>query len=232
MGLVTVLDSRKAAAAVAESIVVTPKGSPVIGWDDAAGITSVTMPSVTLTTGNSIIVMVWSSASFATPTCSWNGQALTSDALRSASGIRTQIFSKHNVTGATGDVVATQANQVVSEGLHIAVIEVAGLATASTFDKNAIGNGNSGSPLTGTTLTTAQAHELLIGATGTLTSGAAQGGTWSSSFGNGQDSDDPGQIGFSWAYRIVNATGAYSAGKTGATSGFWTACIATYKAAA
>jgi hypothetical protein len=143
---------------------------------------------------------------------------------------RLAIFSKHNVTGATGTVTATVASPLAENGLAITAEQVTGLATASVLDKTANATGNSGSPSSGDTATTAQANEYLAGAIGRS---AATGGdgSWSGSFTQGQQITDGVNLDLEDGYRIVSATGAYAAAKTGVTSAPWIAAITTYKGA-
>ena len=89
-------------------------------------------------------------------------------------------------------------------------------------------------PTVGPTGTTAQAAELLIGVIGTEGPVEDADGTWGNSFTAGPRAGTTGGTAntnwtVSMGYRIVSATGAYTAQKSGITSRNWAAAIATFK---
>ena len=213
------------------AIVRTAKGT-AYAYDDEAGVDRVELASVALVTGSSIIVLISSHKEFGgSSSVTWNGQALTQDAqVTNASGARVEVWAKHNVTGATGTVSAIWPANKIAFGLTMAVVQVEGLATSSAWDKASTATGVGISPSSGATATTAQADEYLVGLVGSALAGLDVGGTWDNSFSAGQAVNDANTIALSEGYRIVAATGAYTASKTGAVSGQWAAAIATYKA--
>lgn len=108
------------------------------------------------------------------------------------------------------------------------LLEYSGVATASALDQTATNSAvfnTSGN--TGTTGTTAQADELLIGLIGNE---GVRTHTWGSSFTEKTDvaNANSGSI----AERIVSATGTYAGTATISSNSNWCACIATFKAAA
>lgn len=211
------------------AIVRTAKGTAAV-WEEFDPTPAASISSVTLATGSSIIVRAIARVGTGDISCTWNGLALTRDLQVDDGNIRVAIFSKHNVTGATGNVVATVSSPDLESGLVITAEQVTGLAASSTLDKTANASGISGSPSSGDTATTAQADEYLAGAIGRLAASAG-GGSWSGSFTQGQGASDGVLLDLEEGYRIVAATGAYAAAKTGVTSSGWVAAIATYKAA-
>jgi len=89
-------------------------------------------------------------------------------------------------------------------------------------------------PNVGPTGTTAQANELLVAAISIEGSETDSAGTWTEGFTAGQriGGTDPGsgqERTVDFGYRIVSATGTYSAGKTGITEQFWNMTLATLK---
>jgi hypothetical protein len=107
---------------------------------------------------------------------------------------------------------------------------------AAPVDQGTAAAGSGTSPSSGAAPTTSQANEILIGAIGTEGPNGDNAGTWSNSFTNGQRLGTAGggaanNSTISEGYRIVSATGAYTAAKTGITSRAWGAVIATFKEA-
>jgi PhoD-like phosphatase len=89
-------------------------------------------------------------------------------------------------------------------------------------------------PSVGPTGTTTQANELLIGVIGTNGPVEDTAGTWNNSFTAGSRvGTTGGSAADNWTvsmgYRIVSATGTYTAQKSGITSRNWAAAIATFK---
>jgi hypothetical protein len=190
-----------------------------------------TLSSVSIATGASIIVVVQGlSGSASSCTLTWNGTSLNRD---TAATQNSAVWSLHNVTGATGNVVATDAG---GNQISFAVIQVTGL-TASPFDKFAGGSSGSGTtPTSGATATTTQASELLVGAIATIGPVGDAAGTWSNGFNAGQRDGSTGGSAasngtISEGYLVVSSTGAYTAAKTGITSRSNSGAIATYKIA-
>lgn len=203
------------------AITVTAKGTATAATGDC------TITSVTIANGASVIVSYSIDGDDAS-SVTWNSLSLIIDVSAEHPDGGGGIASRHNVSGATGSVVVSSPTSKANKAC--AVFEATGLATTSAFDKSAAATGSSTSPSSGATATTAQANELLVGNVAAWASAA--NGTWSNSF---TDLQNPGS-GAAWlsqAYRIVSATGAYTAAKTGMSSEqAWSATIATYKEAA
>ena len=201
------------------NIVVTPKGT------GATVASSLTIPSITIANGASIIVSVTiDSTTFVSIT--WNSNNLTSDVeIMYPSHARTAIWSLHNVSGATGNVVITisESQQIVA-----VVAEATGLAATSTKDKTASAYDRVTTPSSGATATTTQSDELLWGAIG-CEAALDWGGTWDNYF------TEVGKVGpdasIKAAFRNVTATGAYTASMTGASRQYFSSTIVTYKKA-
>jgi hypothetical protein len=203
---------------------------------------TLTLGSVTIATGRSVIVGLARNAPVGTvdfaASVTWNGNGLTVN--RQESDIvddshSAEIWSLHNATGATGDVVATWSTPDPTASYAMWVIEVEGLQAASTLDKTG-GNSNispDSTPSVGPTLTTAVADEYLVGHVVTQGPPGDAAGSWTDSFSDGQrvGADGTLDITVSEGYRIVTSTGAYATGKTGITARQWIALIATYRAA-
>ncbi len=149
--------------------------------------------------------------------------------------IRTYLFVAYDVNSmAAGSDIIISATPAVTS--HAAVAGLfSGLADVSTLDQIASGTGTSTSPSSGAASSTTQADELLIGVIGTEGPVGDSAGTWGNSFiagpraGTTGDADDT-NITISLGYRIVSATGTYTASKTGITERDWGALIATFKA--
>lgn len=188
----------------------------------AFGGTTVTLSSVAMTTGDTIVVCTAMANGAEFSTVKWNGTDLTK--------IVAGIWYLANVTGATGNVVA---NRSVGNfiGGAITALSLSGV-TSSPLDQSATATGTSTSPSSGATATTAQANEILIGSIGhnSGTPTNPQPGSWSNSFTAGQFSENAGTTTcVEDGYLLVSATGAYTAAKTGDDNLAWVASIATFK---
>jgi len=159
----------------------------------------------------------------------------TKDAIANNSGNVVVIISRVEPT------VAALGNGIIwcdsVEAHAIAVYKVTGLNT-SPLDKTKTAVSSSATPSSTDADVTTQADELLIGGIGTEGSYDDAAGTW-----NGDTTENNQRIGTTGggavsnitvaaATKIVSATGAYSADKTGITSRDWAAAIATYKGGA
>jgi beta-lactam-binding protein with PASTA domain len=113
-----------------------------------------------------------------------------------------------------------------------------GLADSAVFDQNHTGTGTGTAPSSGATATTTQANELLIGAVGTEGPHGDAPSHWLNSFtvgprlgtnfGSTGGGDTDITVALGW--RIVGATGAYTAQPNTLTTGRdWAAAIATFK---
>lgn len=107
---------------------VTDKGS---AKSSTSG-TTLTLSSVTLSDDSTIVVIVGNGLSFGgcidVSSVTWNGISLTKDACTSAitGGFQRQssIWSLHNVTGATGNVVVTTPNTLSPQAKFLTAIEL------------------------------------------------------------------------------------------------------------
>jgi len=212
------------------------------GTAGGKGVSSLTVTlNQAITAGNSVLVCISSDSTVAIPGVILKTSAdvevatLTQDAAL-ADGVANQvaIYSAHNVSANGAKVVITFAMAITAGAATVS--EVGGLGSSSPLDQTHTGSGNSATPDSGSTATTTQASELLIGAVAQRGPVTDSAGTWSNSFSDGQRDGTSGGLAASNAtisegYRIVEATGAYNAAKTGCTPRRWAAAIATYKAA-
>ena len=149
--------------------------------------------------------------------------------------LRTYIFAAYNVNALpSGSTITINAGVAVTARAAVASV-FSGLADENVLDQTHTGTGSSAAPSSGATLTTSQAEELLIGAIGTDGPDGDPAGTWENSFTAGPRLGTTGgaadaNITASMGWRIVSATGAYTAAKSGITSRAWAALIATFKA--
>jgi len=156
---------------------------------------------------------------------------------------RTYIFAATDVNALPSGGSITITHTAV-DGVTVAVASVfRGLAAVDPLDQS-LGNPVAGAeqsasgttPTVGPTGMTTQASELLIGAIGTEGPVSDAAGTWAYSFLAGpragtslSTATDNWTV--SMGYRIVSETGQYTAQKSGITSRYWAAAIATFKGA-
>lgn len=211
-----------------------------IGTPTAKGSTStkvdgfLTIAGVTLAAGETLIVdIVFTAANFIDGDVTWGANVMTPLTARAGSNAAVQSFYYYSAGGGTGDVSAN------FDGVISGVMLASGVTvlSATPLDKEATATGTSTTPSSGATATTAQADELLWGHVGTNGPDGDTAGSWDGSFtgltrlgttGGGATTNMTGSNG----YRIVSATGTYSAAKSGITSREWCATIATFKAGA
>lgn len=186
--------------------------------------TTVTLSSITLTGGASLMVgaITHQSRTFASVT--WGAASLVSDVDIAGATNRVAIWSTHNVTAGTNDIVVTISG-AGAKGLT--ATQWTGLTTSSTLDKTASDSGSGTAPDSGSTATTAQDSEALVGAIG-INSGSTSG-TWQDSFTAGQEVVAGGFWTLKEGYKIDTAAGTRRAATTGETSANWVASIATYR---
>lgn len=114
----------------------------------------------------------------------------------------------------------------------VGACKVSGIATSSAFDQSASANGSVAAWSGGTTPSTTQADELVIGACSCDTAAAATstpGGSYSELF----DITNGGAFQLTMTYLIVSGTGAQNPTGTWTSSGWaWNGATATFKAAA
>jgi len=155
-----------------------------------------------------------------------------------AAGVRTHIYAAYNVAALpSGSTITINHTSVTARSAAASVFR--GLAGSAVVDQTKTATGTSTSPSSGASGTTTQADELLIGAIGTEGPHVDSPGVWSNAFTEGPrlgtsygaSSGDATDITVTMGWRIVGATGAYTAAKSGlATSRDWAAAIATFKA--
>jgi len=203
------------------------------------GPSSVDIPiTANVAAGNSVIVTFlwggWSSAETTSCTDSQgNSYSVDVNEYYSGAGLYTIVCSAHNVSALGTSDMITLTFSSGTYGVAATVHEFSGLAAVATIDQAASNNGSSATPSSGSTATTTQADELLVGAIGVS-------GPPTDSFTPGSGYTVLSSIGFTgvWngtirpEYQIVSATGSYQADGTLGTSSGWAAGIATYKAAA
>ena len=149
--------------------------------------------------------------------------------------LRTYLFAAYDVNAlpAGSNITITASASVTARAGVVSVFR--GLADEDPLDQTSTGTGNSLTPSAGPTSTTTEPDELLIGAVGTEGPSGDAAGMWGNSFtagprlGTTGGADDT-NITISLGYRIVSATGAYTAAKSGIASRDWAALIATFKA--
>ena len=152
---------------------------------------------------------------------------------------RTYIFAAYNVNAlpSGGQITITHT----SVGVRAAVASVfRGLADTEVLDQSLgypTDTAASGTlPSVGPTGTTTQADELVIGAIGTEGPQSDAPGIWGYLFSAGPRAgttggDENSNWTVSMGWRVVSATGEYTAEKSGITDRYWAAAIATFKAA-
>ena len=144
--------------------------------------------------------------------------------------VKNALMNGNNITITTSSV----SNRVAVASVF------SGLLDTNLLDKamaNPTGTGtttNGNNPSVGPTATTAQANELVIGVIGTEEATNAGVGTWQNSFTTGPQVKSSGTTAYEWrvslGYRIVSATGQFTAAKTVTNTPYWAASIATFKA--
>ena len=148
----------------------------------------------------------------------------------SATGVRTLIFSAlvTNTLVAGNSIISTISPAVVSKMMSSSYFS--GLAVAAR-DKVASATGASTSPSSGSTATTTQPDELLIGAVGVETTGTGSAFTAGSGYialASANVNSATG-LGIYPEYQITNAIGTYAGNGSLASSRTWAAAVVTYK---
>jgi hypothetical protein len=200
---------------------------------------SVTVPAAGVKAGNSIIVtFAMDSYTGSVSVSDSKGNTYTLDADVGATGaadkVRTLIFSAHNVAALeSGDTITvTHPSPIDWARRAVSANEFSGLWMTSALDKTSTGEGTSTMPSSGSTTTTSQADELLIGAIGVegpLGDSFTVGSGYTALARDGTSGEvEFSNITINAEYRIVSATGAYAADGT-ITDRDWAAAIATYK---
>jgi hypothetical protein len=152
---------------------------------------------------------------------------------------RTYIFAAYNVTALpSGSDITITHTEVEARAAVASAFR--GLVDVDPLDQS-LGNPVAGdeveldpstTPNVGP-VTTTEANELLIGAVGTEGPVEDAAGTWGNSFTGGPRAGTSGEPTADWTismgWRIVSATGDYTASKSGITERCWAAAIATFK---
>ena len=146
--------------------------------------------------------------------------------------VRTYLFAAYNVNPFdSGSTLTINASPAVTARVAVAAL-FRGLANSGALDQIHSGTGSSATPSSGATAATTQPDELLIGVIGTEGPVEDAAGTWDSSFTagprDGTSGTDDTNLAISLGFKIVSATGAYTASKSGVTSRDWGALIATF----
>jgi hypothetical protein len=156
--------------------------------------------------------------------------------------VRTYIFAAYDVIALPGGsaISISFSNSITAKSAVASVFR--GLAEVGSLDRS-LGNPVAGAQETasgttatvGPTGTTTQTAELLIGVIGTEGPVEDSPGTWDYSFIAGprdgtSGGDAVSNITAAMGYRIVSTTAAYTAQKSGITSRYWGATIATFRA--
>ena len=160
----------------------------------------------------------------------WNGHALSKKAAPAfAGGGNTECWILENATESAIAALAVDNLSTGDDGhsptyLVGSVVEVTGCAAAS-FDVIHAAAGHSATPNSGTTQTTAQANELLLGCI--IRSGSGVSGAW--------EGMSQIQVAANQTYNVevamadVTSTGTYAASKSGATNNYWAAFCVAFK---
>ena len=162
-----------------------------------------------------------------------NSYAIDVDLSPGSYNERTVIFSALNVAPLTtsGNITITLSGTVPR--VAVSVNEFRGISSRDVLQTTAT-NGNSTSPLSGS-VTATQANDLIFGAVGhqasTSTSASFTAGGNYSALTVATANGSGVSAGIGPEYRIVSATGTYSANGTLSATEQWSADIATYKAA-
>jgi hypothetical protein len=191
---------------------------------------SVTVPAGGVAVGNTIIVsfaMDPNAGAVSVADTSGNTYHTDADVSNTAGGIRTLVICAPVTTAlAAGNTITVTYPATTSKAVSIYYVD--GTATS---DKTSTGMGTSTAPSSGNTAATTQASELLIGAIGsesyntTFTVGGSYIAMNSAIANTGTTNTS---ISIFPEYRVVSATGAYSATGTLSTSRDWAAAIVTY----
>ena len=201
------------------------------------GVNTATSFSVTLSSapvsGNTLVAIIATRGSAAgiVTGISQTGATWTRAAqATNASGSTTEIWYAPNVSSAGNSITINQSN-VRSAAV---IVEYSNIILASPIDKTANTTGNSNAASTGTTATTVQANELLVGGVGLVNSGYTIGTPTNSfaSVANAASTDGPSQNNAKvYALeKLVTTTGTAISGGSISSSSQWSGAIATFKA--
>jgi len=201
---------------------------------------AVTVPAAGVAANNTIIVtFTMDPAAGTVSVADTRGNAYTSNADitngSGTSGVRTVILSARVTTALTsGNTITVTFPSVAAKA--VSVNEFSGIAAGNVLDRTSTATGTSTAPTSNATAATQQADELLIGAIGaetstteTFTVGASY--TALTRIASGTNGNIANHVTINPEFRIVAATGAYTATGTLGASRLWADAIATYRAA-
>lgn len=207
-----------------------------MGWVQTASATG-GFPSVSptfstaTTSGNLIVVAISDDSGTATEVASVTDNASPANTYdqigtptQSGTGPTLSLYYAQNITGRSGHQVTVNLNGGSS---HCGVVtqEFSSIVASGALDVHTASSGSSTAPASGSTSTTTQASELVIGAVAFGgASGAATLGSGYSNLGSAQVS--PANAGME--SKTVSATGTQSAGFTIASAN-WACAVATFK---
>ncbi|MBL8046477.1 MAG: hypothetical protein JNL09_08050, partial [Anaerolineales bacterium] len=202
--------------------------------------TSITVPAGGVTAGNSLIVLFsMNDNSNAVAVTDSRGNVYTVDADANAGTndrVRTVILSAHNVTALNaGDLITVTHTSIGARSLS--VVEFTGLAPSGALDRTGTAINQSSTPSVAITQTTQLANELIIanfGLDGPLDDDFTRDAAYTALTEVGTTGGAPASNNtINPLYRIVSATGIYSANNSNSTSNGavrrWAAAIATYR---
>jgi len=140
------------------------------------------LTSITLSAGDTLIVLSALNNANTFVKATWNGIDLANDAINKANvtSCWMNACSLYITSGGTGNLVLTNSvNWSTVAAVGVIAIKVTGLASSGAFDQWAL-NGAAGTatPVTGTTGTLAQADEFLVSILGFLGPNTDAAGTW------------------------------------------------------
>ncbi|MGD9109716.1 MAG: hypothetical protein PVG93_02135, partial [Phycisphaerales bacterium] len=231
-------------SATAEDAVIIYIGDVGSVYDNDSGTTlNIPVGSAGVAAGNTIIVGFASrgAATYDPPVVTDDAGNTYSEAIHAITYQhgRSYIFYAHiddalvngdNITITTSSVQSRVA--VAGEFSGLLDVDVLDQALENPTGSSTTEQGNN--PTVGPTGTTSQANELIIGMIGTEdSSGDAGAGTWLNDFIDGPTIKTSGAS-YEWrvsmGYKMVSATGEFTAAKTYTNEPYWAASVATFKA--
>lgn len=141
-------------------------------------------------------------------------------------GANCAIWSLDNAASSGSGTVSVTVSG--STQTSFALYEITGAKTSGAFDKSASSSGRSSTPSSGTTATLSQAEEVAIGVMSYDNYSSDWGGTF-----NGTCTENTvEETTFNSATRVVASTSGVSISKTGTSKEYFSACVASFMAAA
>lgn len=206
---------------------ITPRGTAVV-----TGGFTLTIPSVSCTVGNTLILVAALRHAPATPpvldTITWGG--LTAEQENIKAGLRIDIYIARIFVTATGthdfvlNCIGTPPQQIAG-----AVSEINRLT--NSFDSIGVNEGFDTTPFVslGPPNTTHFTNELCVAAIATLGPSTDLQGTWTNGFAPGQRVPATTAMVLEEAFKVIPEIGPVTAGKTGITSRLWSMASTTYR---